>query len=111
LAECGRRAPRLPLAGEADARKVLPATWGDGPPPNWVRLLAVSPRQGAGRVQSLHTAEHKGLLGPALRGQIAWVAARHDRAWYAVGLAQRQLRQAGQADDAIFALDGDWSSF
>jgi hypothetical protein len=110
LAEIAHRQPRLKPADEAATRAALPATWPAGPVPNWVRLLARFPQSGVPRAASLRTAEEKGVLSPVLKGRIAWVAARHDRAWYALGQAQRQLRALGQSDDAIFALDGDGAS-
>jgi alkylhydroperoxidase family enzyme len=47
----------------------------------------------------------KGTLDRTLRAQIAWIAARQDRAWYALGHARQRLQALGQGDDAIFALD------
>src|SRR5262249_14860562 len=102
--------PRLKPADEAATRAALPATWPAGPVPNWVRLLARFPRSGVPRAVSLVTAEDKGVLPPALKAQIAWIAARHDRAWYALGQAHRQLRALGLSDDDIFALDGGGTS-
>lgn len=104
LAECRTRQPRLPLVGEAEARQVksdLPP----GPVPAWVRLLAHFPKTGAGAIQSQLNLERFGRVSPLLKGQIAWVAARHDRAWYALAHARAQLRGLGQTDDQIFALD------
>jgi alkylhydroperoxidase family enzyme len=42
---------------------------------------------------------------------VSWIAARQDRAWYALGRARRQLADLGASDDEVFALDGDWSQF
>jgi alkylhydroperoxidase family enzyme len=95
------RTPLLPLADEAAAR----AVWPDGPPPNWARLLANFPKAGKGRVDSLRTAETKGSLSPRLKGAIAWVAARQDRAWYALAVARDRLKAVGLTDDQVFALD------
>jgi alkylhydroperoxidase family enzyme len=47
----------------------------------------------------------KGRLSPKLKAQIAYVAARNDRAWYALGHAQERLTELGMGDDAIKALD------
>jgi alkylhydroperoxidase family enzyme len=41
----------------------------------------------------------------ARRAKIAWIAARNDRAWYALGHARNRLAALGQDDEAIFALD------
>jgi prepilin-type N-terminal cleavage/methylation domain-containing protein len=111
LAQLSARAPRLKPAGEAVTRAALPATWPAGPVPNWVRLLARFPNSGVPRAVSLRTAQDKAVLAPVLKAQVAWIAARHDRAWYALGQAHRQLWAQGLSDDAIFALDGDGASF
>src|SRR5579883_1543879 len=106
LAACRRRSPRLPLASEAQARGVLPADWsGSGPLPEWVRLLANFPKGGRAWVAQTYHAETKGRLSPRLKAEIAYVAARQDRAWYALGQAQRRLKDLGLSDPAIDGLD------
>jgi alkylhydroperoxidase family enzyme len=96
---------------EDKARALLPADWSTGPLPQWVRLLATFPEAGKARILSLHAARDEGSLDRTLRAQIAWIAARQDRAWYALGHARRRLRELGQSDDAIFALDGPSGGF
>jgi len=86
------RTPRLPLA--------------DGAGPNWQRALNVFAKSSASRIAGLKTAAEKGDLTPRLKAEIAWVAAREDRAWYALDLARRQLKAVGLSDDEIFALNG-----
>ncbi len=107
LADARARKPRLTLVDEEKARKVLPADWSAAPLPNWVRLLANFPEAGKARILSVTAAASpdKGVLDPTLRAQIAWIAARQDRAWYAAGHARRRLHDLGQSDDAVFALD------
>jgi alkylhydroperoxidase family enzyme len=101
-----KRAPRLPLADEAQARAVLPEDWsGSEPPPQWVRLLGNFPKGGKGLVGSTYRAQTKGKLTPVLKAKIAWVGARNDRAWYALGHARRRLNDLGMSDDQVFALD------
>lgn len=102
LAESRKRTPRLPLADE-DAAK--------GTQPQWVRLLANFPKAGAARVASLRAAEEKGALPAKLKAQVAWIAARQDRAWYAVGTAKRRLLAQGVTEDGVYALDGDGKDF
>lgn len=115
LAACRNRTPRLPLVDEAMARALLPAelreAWNDGPLPAHVRLLATFPKVGIGRVVGLHAGETAGTLDRTLRAQVAWIAARHDRAWYAVDRARDRLHALAQDDDAIFALDGPLDRF
>jgi alkylhydroperoxidase family enzyme len=52
-------------------------------------------------------AETKGRLNAKLKAEIAWVAARNDRAWYALNDARRRLHAVGLTDDQVFALDGN----
>ena len=68
-------------------------------------LLATSPRGASGRVTSTLAAQAKGTLDPRTKAIIAWVSARNDRAWYALGHARERLEALGFSDDAIFALD------
>jgi alkylhydroperoxidase family enzyme len=87
------REPTLPLA--------------DRPGANWERLLATFPKAGAARAAGVKTAAEKGALSPRVRAEIAWAAARADRAWYALAVARGRLKALGFTDDHIFALDGD----
>lgn len=108
LAACRKRTPRLPLVDAATARDLLPADWPKGPLPQWVRLLANFPRSGKGRILGLRAAAEKGTLDKTLRAKMAWIAARNDRAWYALGHARQRLLAMGLSEDAIWALDGPW---
>jgi alkylhydroperoxidase family enzyme len=89
-------------------RRVLPKDWSKEPLPQWVRLLTHFPKSGTARVVSLHTAEEKGALDLRLKAETAWIAARQDRAWYAVGTAKQRLLALGLSEDAVYALDGAW---
>jgi AhpD family alkylhydroperoxidase len=103
------REPRLPLVEEAAARELLGDKAPAGPLPHWMRLLANFPNDGGGRVPALlEMTNGSGVLTPLQKAQIAWVVARQDRAWYAVGQAYARLRELGQTDEQVFALDGDW---
>jgi alkylhydroperoxidase family enzyme len=93
----------LPLA-DADTVADL---WTDKPVPNWVVLLATFPKSMKGRIAGLKASTEKGSLSPKLKGAIAWVAARNDRAWYALAVAHDRLRKAGMSDNDIWKLDGD----
>ncbi|WP_165232056.1 carboxymuconolactone decarboxylase family protein [Aquisphaera insulae] len=107
-----KRTPRLPLADEAHARAVLPSDWSaSAPAPEWARLLGNFPKGGKRLADAFARAETKGKLSPALKAKIAWVGARHDRAWYALGHAKQRLNDLGLTDDQVFALDRpDFSS-
>ena len=111
LAACRARTPRLPLVDEDQSRKLLPEDWAPGPLPQWVRLLANFPRDGKSRIVSLRSADEKGDLQPLFKAQVSWIAARQDRAWYALGLAQQRLAALGWSDDQIYKLDGPGDDF
>ncbi len=111
LADCRKRQPRIPLLTEDGARALLPGDWPKEPLPQWVRLLVNFPKAGAARADSLRRAAEKGGLSPRLKAMIAWIAARHDRAWYALGQAKRRLKSLGLSEDEIYRLDGSWDSF
>ncbi len=98
-----KRETVLPLA---DA-KVAAEVWGEGTPPAWASLLATFPKAMRGRTANLKNSMDKGNLTPELKAQIAWVAARHDRAWYALAVAHARLKKAGVEEDEIWKLDGD----
>jgi alkylhydroperoxidase family enzyme len=108
LAAAERRAPRLPIVDEAQARQLLGDAAPDATLPNWARLLANFPIAGKRSVAGIRIADEKGELSPLLKAQTSWVIARQDRAWYALGQAKRRLKDLGQTDDQIYALDADW---
>jgi alkylhydroperoxidase family enzyme len=110
LAVCRKREPRLSLVSEDAARALLPAN-GPGDTPQWVRLLANFPKAGKARINNVLAAQDKGTLERRLRCQVAWIAARNDRAWYALGCARQRLEKEGVADKDIWALDGRWDEF
>lgn len=99
-----KRSPRLMLADESAARTLLNDPAGD-PLPQWVRLLAVFPKAGPDRIASHRAAVERGSLDARTKALIAWVGARNDRAWYALGIARKRLRALGLSDDQIFAID------
>jgi alkylhydroperoxidase family enzyme len=103
LRACRTRTPRLPLADIVAARAVLGSP--DGTPQAWERLLAVFPKHGPARVAARKAVEARGSIPPLTRARIDWIAARHDRAWYALDLARRRLAALGQAEDQMFAID------
>ncbi len=107
LRTAAARQARLPLADEQAARAVLPPDWkADAAPlPGWIRLLANFPRSAPNRIVSVQLLESGGDLPPLLKAKAAWVLARQDRAWYALGQARDALRRQGLSDDEIHAVD------
>ncbi len=100
-----KRSPRIPLMDMEKARERLQIQDQKDPLPNYAILLAYFPRMGKSKMNSILGEESKGLLAPKTRFQIRWVAARHDRAWYALAQATSSLKALGQSDAQIFALD------
>lgn len=106
-----QRTTRLPLVEEDKVRELIGDSVGEGPLPQWVRLLANFPTSAKGRVGSIQSAEVRSDLKPLLRAQLSWIIARQDRAWYALGQAKQRLKDLGWSDDQIYSLDGDWAGF
>lgn len=111
LVAARKRSARLPVVSDEEARALLPEDWAKNALPQWVRLLANFPRDGKSRILGHRNSEEKGDLKPLVKAQVSWIIARQDRAWYAVGEAQRRLRALGQSDDQIYRLDGSWKEF
>ncbi|MCX7419667.1 MAG: carboxymuconolactone decarboxylase family protein [Planctomycetia bacterium] len=105
------RKPRLPLADDAKTKEVLPEGFPEGALPQWVSLLATFPNSAKGRISGIRSADERGDLNPLLKGQVSWIIARQDRAWYATGQAKQRLKDLGWSDDQIYSLDGDWAKF
>jgi alkylhydroperoxidase family enzyme len=105
LSAASQRRSRLALADESAARAAIGELLGEAKPANWMRLYATSPGSAAGRVASMVALEQKGSLDARTKAMIFWVAARNDRAWYALGHAKRRLAALGFTDDQMYALD------
>ncbi len=112
LEACRGRTPLIPLASEAQARALLPAdASGSVATQEWARLLANFPKAGGARIGLHLAAEEKGTLDRKLRAEIAYTAARLDRAWYALGHARRRLAGFGVTEAGVAALDGPLDAF
>jgi AhpD family alkylhydroperoxidase len=111
LAAARERKPLLPLVDESKARTVVAADFPSGPLPEWVRLLATFPKAGGARIALHRGALEKGTIDPRLKAEIAYTAARLDRAWYALGHAQKRLTALGFSSGQIEALDGSLDTF
>ncbi len=94
-----------PTASGAGTESVLTT------PPQWVGLLVQFGQAGDARIALHKATETKGSLDPRFKAEIAYTAARLDRAWYALGHARRRLSALGFTPDRIDALDGSLDSF
>lgn len=112
LAQLKERKPRLPMVEEKVAAAWLADSKQDLPVSGWVRLLAIFPNEGRGRLPALGSREKQtGDLTALQKAQVNWITARQDRAWYATAQALKTLTALGQTEDQIFALDGNWDEF
>lgn len=89
-----KRTPRLPLSDDSAAGSA-----------QWERLLGSIPQAGAERLKTFRAVFEKGTLDLRTKAIIAYVGARNDRAWYALGRAIDRLQGLGFSEDDIFALD------
>ncbi len=105
LAAARTRTPRLKLATEAETKAVLKEESADMARMQWVRLLATLPKSGTDRITSYKAVLEKGTVEPRTKAIIAYVGARHDRAWYALGHAIQRLKSNGFSGTQIIALD------
>ena len=106
LSACRQRTPRVAFAGEEAARAIAPEGTA-GPLPQWARALAYFPATAAAQVRLQATLYSEGRLPNDLKAKIAFVSARHNHAWYAVGHALDRLEALGISRDEAFALTDD----
>jgi hypothetical protein len=74
-------------------------------------LLANFPNAGASRLDGYLAAENGGDISLELKGQLAWIVARQDRAWYSAGQAMSKLKALGLTEQDVLKLDGDWHEY
>jgi AhpD family alkylhydroperoxidase len=101
------RAPRLTLADATQTKTILsdkefPLALANQ---QWVRFLATLPKSGVDRIVSYQKAIERGTLDNRSKAIIAYVAARQDRAWYALGHAIERLKQLGLSESEIQSFD------
>ena len=107
LAAARKRAPRLPLVDEEEARKILGDAAPEGPLPGWMRLLAWFPLAGPRMARAFLVTAGAPGIDPVDRALVRWTVARRNRAWYALSLAEADLRTAGFDDARLADLAGD----
>ncbi len=101
-----RPAVELPTADQARVAlgEALPA---GQPVPVWIRPLAHFPETARQLFSSLRAVATTGRLPERLKAKLAWVAARENRSWYALGETQRWLDHLGAAPPASRAVEAD----
>lgn len=107
LAALRSRSPRVAPVGAEEARRILGSVAPDGPLPGWMRLLAWFPVAGPRMARAFVLTETAPGIEPVDRALVRWTVARRNRAWYALGIAERDLRAAGFDDAALADLAGD----
>ena len=112
LSAARSRTPRLPLVDEAGARALYKDAY-PGTIPEYARLLAAFPRVGVARAAGHRVDDERGDPGfRRLKAQMAYIAARQDRAWYAVGHAMNRMAALKLPDaHEPASLVGDWSQY
>lgn len=105
LSQARTREPRVALLDPEQVRQSLPADLADQPITSWKRAVMQFPTSGAGYIRTYQAMQGVGRIPTLLKAQLAWIAARHDRAWYALGDARRRLTELGVSADQQFALD------
>jgi len=106
LSACRQRTPRVAFAGDEAVRAIAPEGTA-GPLPQWAQAMAYFPATGASQVLSYAALCNEGRLPNDVKAKIAFVSARHNRSWYAVGHALDRLAALGISADAAFALTDD----
>lgn len=105
LASCRSRSPRVALPKEEEVRLLLGAEQQAERVPAWIRALAYFPQMGLGQAACIKAVANDGRLPPLIKAQLAWVSARQNRAWYALGHARLRLLDLGCAEEEIWSLD------
>jgi len=107
LAAARSRSPRIAPVAEEEARRVLGAVAPEGPVAGWMRLLAWFPVAGPRMAKAFVMTAAAPGIDPVDRALLRWTVARRNRAWYALGIAERDLRAAGFDDAALADLAGE----
>ncbi len=104
------RESRVALPDTELVRQLLPAEIAAQPITNWMRAVMQFPTSGTSYIRTYQAMQRVGKLPTLLKAQLAWIAARHDRAWYALDDARRRLTELGVSADQQFALDAPTES-
>jgi alkylhydroperoxidase family enzyme len=105
LSQARTRESRVALPDTEQVRQSLPADLADQPTTSWKRAVMQFPTSGASYIRTYQAMQSVGKIPTLLKAQLAWIAARHDRAWYALGDARRRLNELGVQADQQYALD------
>jgi AhpD family alkylhydroperoxidase len=101
---CRQRTPRVPIPDGAATARLLGeeiATW---PAATWMRPLALFPATATKQIRLFKAIRHDGDLSQRLKAQLCWIAARENRAWYALAKTQQWLEDLGASIDDLYAF-------
>lgn len=105
LSQARTRKSRVALPDVEQVRQLLPPEVAGQPPREWMRAILQFPETGTGYIRTYDAMQRVGRISAKLKAQIAWIAARHDRAWYALADAQQRLAALGVSTDEQYQLD------
>jgi alkylhydroperoxidase family enzyme len=104
IAACREITPRVELPSDEQAASALGETLGDRTPATWERAMSQLSETGKTQVATWNTIVSDDHLAPRLKAELAFIAAVHNRAWYAAGHALDRLSQRGVSKEEITAL-------
>jgi alkylhydroperoxidase family enzyme len=107
IASTRGRSARVELPTVEQSRQALGEVIGDREPMAWERALSRLPESGKLQVatwNAIMTDEH---LPARLKAEIAWLAAVHNRSWYAAGHAADRLVELGATREEVASLLSD----
>lgn len=111
LARCRQRHPRVTLPDDSAVRQAVAAELGNEAVRQWMRPLALFPNTATSQLRFLKAIESDGQLSKPLKARLFWVAARHNRAWYALGQAERWLESLGESTDDLYTFEESPEAF
>lgn len=111
IAACRGRTPLVKLPSVDTARQALAADTPGLTPPVWCQAMADSPQSALRAWKHRQAVARDGKLNPNLKGLIAWVVARENRAWYSLAHAKMKLNAIGITDDTLYSIGRDEASF
>lgn len=111
MAACRGRSPLVKLPSMEVARQALAADTPGMTPPVWCQAMAYSPQSALRGWKHRQAVARDGKLDANLKGLIAWVTARENRAWYSAAHAKTRLNALGIDDDTLYSIGANETAF